>query len=68
MNGRRGWGALLRCNGQEKELCGGERNTTNNRMELTAVIAGLDAPRSRACLSGADDPGSRTLSASTRRG
>lgn len=38
-----GWGALLRCNGQEKELFGGERDTTNNRMELTAVIAGLDA-------------------------
>jgi ribonuclease HI len=38
-----GWGALLRCNGKEKELCGGERNTTNNRMELFAVIAGLDA-------------------------
>jgi ribonuclease HI len=38
-----GWGALLRCNGLEKELFGGERNTTNNRMELTAVIAGLDA-------------------------
>lgn len=38
-----GWGALLRCNGQEKELFGGEPDTTNNRMELTAVIAGLDA-------------------------
>ena len=38
-----GWGALLRCNGREKELYGGERETTNNRMELAAVIAGLEA-------------------------
>ena len=38
-----GWGALLRCRGQEKELFGGERQTTNNRMELTAVIRGLQA-------------------------
>lgn len=38
-----GWGALLRFNGKEKELFGGERDTTNNRMELTAVIAGLQA-------------------------
>jgi ribonuclease HI len=38
-----GWGALLRYNGNEKSLCGGEHNTTNNRMELTAVIAGLNA-------------------------
>jgi ribonuclease HI len=38
-----GWGALLSCNGQEKELFGGEPNTTNNRMELTAVISGLEA-------------------------
>jgi ribonuclease HI len=38
-----GWGALLRCNGSEKELFGGERATTNNRMELLAVIEGLDA-------------------------
>lgn len=36
-----GWGTILRCNGHEKELCGGEENTTNNRMELTAVIEGL---------------------------
>lgn len=36
-----GWGTILRCNGVEKELCGGERETTNNRMELTAVIEGL---------------------------
>ena len=36
-----GWGAILEYNGHEKELSGGEDNTTNNRMELTAVIAGL---------------------------
>ncbi|HIP53161.1 MAG TPA: ribonuclease HI [Chromatiales bacterium] len=38
-----GWGALLRYKGVEKELCGGERETTNNRMELTAVIRALEA-------------------------
>ncbi|MCP8898524.1 ribonuclease HI [Gilvimarinus xylanilyticus] len=38
-----GWGALLRYNGQEKELYGGEPNTTNNRMELMAAIEGLRA-------------------------
>jgi ribonuclease HI len=38
-----GWGAILRYNGVEKELSGGEINTTNNRMELTAVIKGLKA-------------------------
>jgi len=38
-----GWGAILVYNGVEKELCGGERETTNNRMELTAVIEGLKA-------------------------
>lgn len=38
-----GWGALLMANGREKELCGGERSTTNNRMELTAAIRGLQA-------------------------
>ena len=36
-----GWGAVLRYNGREKELSGGEINTTNNRMELTAVIEAL---------------------------
>ena len=40
-----GWGAILRYKGQEKELCGGEPQTTNNRMELTAVIEGLAALR-----------------------
>ena len=38
-----GWGALLRYKGAEKELWGGEANTTNNRMELTAVIRALEA-------------------------
>ena len=38
-----GWGALLRFNQQEKELWGGEADTTNNRMELTAVIRALEA-------------------------
>lgn len=36
-----GWGALLRYGDREKELFGGERHTTNNRMELTAVIEAL---------------------------
>lgn len=38
-----GWGALLRFNGVEKELFDGEAETTNNRMELMAVIEGLNA-------------------------
>jgi ribonuclease HI len=38
-----GWGVLLRLHNQEKELWGGEANTTNNRMELTAVIRALEA-------------------------
>ncbi len=38
-----GWGALLRSGGHERELFGGEALTTNNRMELTAVIEGLRA-------------------------
>ena len=38
-----GWGAILRYNGVEKELSGGEKDTTNNRMELTAVISALKA-------------------------
>ena len=41
--GHGGWGAILEFNGIEKELSGGEENTTNNRMELTAVIRGLEA-------------------------
>lgn len=38
-----GYGTILRYNGFEKEISGGEANTTNNRMELMAVIAGLQA-------------------------
>lgn len=38
-----GWGAILQWNGHEKELKGGERETTNNRMEMQAVIEGLSA-------------------------
>ena len=38
-----GWGAILAYNGREKELSGGEAETTNNRMELTGVIAALTA-------------------------
>jgi len=38
-----GWGALLRFGAQEKEIFGGEPATTNNRMELTAVIEALAA-------------------------
>lgn len=38
-----GWGAILRFGDREKELCGGEPATTNNRMELTAAIMALEA-------------------------
>lgn len=38
-----GWGVLLRMGDKEKELSGGEKLTTNNRMELTAAIQGLNA-------------------------
>ena len=41
--GRGGWGAVLVYNGKEKELSGGDKLTTNNRMELSAVIAALGA-------------------------
>ena len=40
-----GYGAILRCGDREKEISGGEAHTTNNRMELTAVIEGLSALR-----------------------
>jgi ribonuclease HI len=43
-----GWGVLLRFKGNEKELFGGEKETTNNRMELQAAIEGLKA-LSRSC-------------------
>ena len=38
-----GWGVLLRHNGKEKELSGGEAHTTNNRMEMKAVIEAIRA-------------------------
>ena len=41
--GHGGWGTILVYGKYEKELSGGERETTNNRMELTAVIEGLSA-------------------------
>ena len=41
--GRGGWGAILVYGKYERELSGGERETTNNRMELTAAIVGLEA-------------------------
>uniref|UniRef100_UPI00402A1C11 ribonuclease HI n=1 Tax=Eubacterium sp. TaxID=142586 RepID=UPI00402A1C11 len=41
--GKGGWGAVLVYGGKEKELSGAEKDTTNNRMELTAVIEALDA-------------------------
>lgn len=41
--GEGGWSAILVFGGREKELFGGERKTTNNRMELTAAIEGLKA-------------------------
>lgn len=45
--GAGGWAAILRYGTREKELCGGEEHTTNNRMELTAVIEGLKALNER---------------------
>jgi ribonuclease HI len=41
--GAGGWGVLMRYRGRERELHGGERETTNNRMELTAAIRALEA-------------------------
>ena len=41
--GAGGWAAILEYGGKEKELCGGEKLTTNNRMELIAAIEGLNA-------------------------
>ena len=48
--GRGGWGALLRFGAQEKELFGGEALTTNNRMELTAVIRALESLNRHCCV------------------
>ena len=42
-----GWGAILRHAGRERELSGGEADTTNNRMELTAAIRALGALKQR---------------------
>ena len=42
-----GWGVLLRMGGREEEMCGGEVQTTNNRMELSAVIEGLSSLKRR---------------------
>ena len=42
-----GWGAVLVCGGEEREIFGGEPETTNNRMELTAVIEALAALKRR---------------------
>jgi len=42
-----GWGVILEYMGHEKELSGGEESTTNNRMELTAVIRGLSCLKER---------------------
>jgi len=38
-----GWGAFVTADGTETELCGGEHNTTNNQMELTAVIRAIES-------------------------
>jgi len=45
-----GWGVLLRQGKHEKTLCGGEANTTNNRMELLAVIRALQALKRPSCV------------------
>ena len=45
--GTGGWGAVLRYRGREREIFGGEPGTTNNRMELTAAIRGLEALQRR---------------------
>lgn len=41
--GAGGWAYLIKCNGRESRYSGGESETTNNRMELTAVIKGLES-------------------------
>ncbi len=45
-----GFGVILRYGAHEKELSGGEENTTNNRMELTAAIKGLEALKEPCCV------------------
>jgi ribonuclease HI len=73
--GAGGWGAVLRYRGRERELHGGEPETTNNRMELTAAIRALEALQRRCKVSlytdsevrarSASPPGSRTGSDAT---
>lgn len=48
--GAGGWGTILDYQGRRKELCGGDAHTTNNRMELTAVIKGLKALKEPCCV------------------
>lgn len=48
--GAGGWGTILDYQGRRKELCGGDAHTTNNRMELTAVIEGLKALKEPCCV------------------
>jgi len=45
-----GWAAILRSGAHERELAGGEKHTTNNRMELMAVIEGLKALKARSAV------------------
>lgn len=45
-----GWGVLLRWGQAEKELCGGEAETTNNRMEMMAVIVALESLKRPTCI------------------
>ena len=45
-----GWGAILRYNGREKEISGGDASTTNNRMELSAVIESLSLLKEPCCV------------------
>lgn len=45
-----GWGALMRCGAHEKEICGGEPDTTNNRMEMMAVIEALKLLKKRSAV------------------
>lgn len=44
-----GWAAILSYNGHEKQLSGGEDNTTNNRMEMTAVLRALQTLKKERC-------------------
>ncbi|MCM1367823.1 MAG: ribonuclease HI [Roseburia sp.] len=45
--GKGGWCAILMCDGREKIISGGEAETTNNRMEVTAAVRGLSALKAR---------------------